>query len=112
MKFMKKMSGVLVAAVLLAAMTAGCGGGGGAKKPADNKAAAAEALIGANYELTGNVASYGQAALAGGKMAVDEINKAGGINGKKLRIVEASSARLPAAAPWLRNRLLRPANCR
>ena len=96
MKFMKKMSGVLVAAVLLAAMTAGCGGGGGAKKPADNKAAAAEALIGANYELTGNVASYGQAALAGGKMAVDEINKAGGINGKKLRIVEADNKSEPS----------------
>ena len=84
------------AAVLLAAMTAGCGGGGGAKKPADNKAAAAEALIGANYELTGNVASYGQAALAGGKMAVDEINKAGGINGKKLRIVEADNKSEPS----------------
>ena len=96
MKFMKKMSGVLVAAVLLAAMTAGCGGGGGAKKPADNKAAVAEALIGANYELTGNVASYGQAALAGGKMAVDEINKAGGINGKKLRIVEADNKSEPS----------------
>ena len=96
MKFMKKMSGVLVAAVLLAAMTAGCGGGGGAKKPADNKAATAEALIGANYELTGNVASYGQAALAGGKMAVDEINKAGGINGKKLRIVEADNKSEPS----------------
>ena len=96
MKFMRKMSGVLVAAVLLAAMTAGCGGGGGAKKPADNKAATAEALIGANYELTGNVASYGQAALAGGKMAVDEINKAGGINGKKLRIVEADNKSEPS----------------
>ncbi|MBR2182144.1 MAG: ABC transporter substrate-binding protein, partial [Acidaminococcaceae bacterium] len=93
MKFMKKMSGVLVAAVLLAAMTAGCGGGGGEKK-AENKGG--EALIGANYELTGNVASYGQAALAGGKMAVDEINKAGGINGKKLRIVEADNKSEPS----------------
>ena len=94
MKFMKKMSSVLAAAVLLAAMTAGCGGGGGEKKAADNKGG--EALIGANYELTGNVASYGQAALAGGKMAVDEINKAGGINGKKLRIVEADNKSEPS----------------
>ena len=94
MKFMKKMSSVLAAAVLLAAMTAGCGGGCGEKKAADNKGG--EALIGANYELTGNVASYGQAALAGGKMAVDEINKAGGINGKKLRIVEADNKSEPS----------------
>ena len=94
MKFMKKMSGVMVAAVLLAALTAGCGGGGGDKKAADAKGG--EALIGANYELTGNVASYGQAALAGGKMAVDEINKAGGINGKKLRIVEADNKSEPS----------------
>ena len=93
MKFTKKMSSVLVAAVLLAAMTAGCGGGG--EKKAENKSGA-EALIGANYELTGNVASYGQAALAGGKMAVDEINKAGGINGKKLRIVEVDNKSEPA----------------
>ena len=95
MKLMKKMSSVLVAGVLLAAMTAGCGGGGGgAKKPAENKSA--EALIGANYELTGNVASYGQSALSGCKMAVDEINKAGGVNGKKLRIVEADNKSEPS----------------
>ena len=94
MKFTKKMSGVLVAGILLAAMTAGCGGGGGDKKAADNKGA--EALIGANYELTGNVASYGQSALSGCKMAVDEINKAGGVNGKKLRIVEADNKSEPS----------------
>ena len=93
MKFTKKMSGVLVAGILLAAMTAGCGGGGD-KKAADNKGA--EALIGANYELTGNVASYGQSALSGCKMAVDEINKAGGVNGKKLRIVEADNKSEPS----------------
>ena len=92
MKF-KKWSSVLVAGVLLAAMTAGCGGGGD-KKPAEKKSA--EALIGANYELTGNVASYGTAALAGGQMAVDEINKAGGINGKMLKIVQAGNKSEPS----------------
>ena len=92
MKF-KKWSSVLVAGVLLAAMTAGCGGGGD-KKPAEKKSA--EALIGANYELTGNVASYGTAALAGGQMAVDEINKAGGINGKMLKIVQADNKSEPS----------------
>ena len=93
MKF-KKWSSVLVAGVLLAAMTAGCGGGGGDKKPAEKKSA--EALIGANYELTGNVASYGTAALAGGQMAVDEINKAGGVNGKMLKIVQADNKSEPS----------------
>ena len=92
MKF-KKWSSVLVAGVLLAAMTAGCGGGGD-KKPAEKKSA--EALIGANYELTGNVASYGTAAPAGGQMAVDEINKAGGVNGKMLKIVQADNKSEPS----------------
>ena len=50
MKFTKKLSGVLVAGILLAAMTAGCGGGGGDKKAADNKGA--EALIGASAPTT------------------------------------------------------------
>ena len=35
MKFVKKASGIALAAMLAAGLTAGCGGGGGEKKAAD-----------------------------------------------------------------------------
>lgn len=44
--------------------------------------------IGVNLELSGNVASFGQSALNGFTLALEEINAAGGINGKKLDIVK------------------------
>lgn len=40
--------------------------------------------IGVNLELTGAVAAYGNAENDGIKLAVEEINKAGGVDGKKL----------------------------
>ena len=41
--------------------------------------------------LTGDVAMFGKPTLEGMKMAVEEINAAGGINGKKIEIVEADN---------------------
>jgi branched-chain amino acid transport system substrate-binding protein len=41
--------------------------------------------------LTGDVAMFGKPTLEGMKMAADEINAAGGINGKKIEIVEADN---------------------
>lgn len=43
--------------------------------------------IGANLELSGVVASYGQGILEGAQLAVEEINAAGGVDGKLLEIV-------------------------
>ncbi len=42
-----------------------------------------EIVVGASFELTGNVANYGKSTLSGLKMAFDEVNKDGGIDGKK-----------------------------
>ena len=39
--------------------------------------------VGVNLELTGTVAAYGNAENNGVKLAVQEINKAGGVDGKK-----------------------------
>ena len=44
--------------------------------------------IGANLELSGNVATLGQSGLNGIMLAVDEINNAGGVLGKKIEIVK------------------------
>jgi len=43
--------------------------------------------IGLNYELSGAVATYGQDSVDGVQMAVDEINAAGGLLGKKVEFV-------------------------
>ena len=43
--------------------------------------------IGAILPLTGDVASYGQAGMAGIDAAVKEINNVGGINGRKIEII-------------------------
>ncbi|MDU3221500.1 MAG: ABC transporter substrate-binding protein [Streptococcus thermophilus] len=43
--------------------------------------------IGVNMELTGAVAAYGKSEQNGIKLAVDEINKVGGVDGKKIELV-------------------------
>lgn len=48
--------------------------------------------IGTNLELTGAVAAFGQSQLNGINLAVEEINKNGGVLGKQLQIVSADNA--------------------
>ena len=43
--------------------------------------------IGAMYPLTGGLATYGEPSQKTAQLAVDDINAAGGINGKKLEVV-------------------------
>ncbi len=92
MKNWKKLTGAVLTAMFLAASFSGCGG---EKKPAAN---ADTIKIGASFELTGNVANYGKSALSGVKMAVEEINAAGGINGKKFTLVESDNKSEPSEA--------------
>ncbi|MEH7085990.1 ABC transporter substrate-binding protein [Neobacillus drentensis] len=77
----KKLAGVFMSFMVAAGVLAGCNsstsGDGG--KGGDIK-------IGANLELSGGVASYGQSAKEGIELAIEEINKEG-INGKKLKLV-------------------------
>ena len=81
-KTMKLMS-LLAGTMLMGGVLAGCGG--------DEAAKSDEIKIGANFEMTGNVANYGQATLDGLNLAIDEINAAGGVNGKKLVVVSADN---------------------
>lgn len=75
----------LVAAAALA--LAGCGNGTSVKKEG-NSADAKTFKLGVNLELSGAVAAYGDVESDGIKLAVDEINKDGGIDGKKIEIVD------------------------
>ena len=82
---------MIACGILASALFTGCGGGDQAKPGGGEKAAGDEIVVGSNFELTGNVAQYGANANNGFKLAIKEINEAGGINGKKIRIVEADA---------------------
>jgi branched-chain amino acid transport system substrate-binding protein len=102
------MAGAL-AAVVSASLLAGCAGDAGTSDPTqtDTTGGSVETIkIGVNYELSGAVAAYGQASVVGIKMAVEEINKAGGINGMQIELVEYDSKSEPAEATTLATRLM------
>ena len=69
---------LLAACLLLAIMTAGC-------KQSENTSN--EILIGHFGSMTGSEATFGQSTDNGIKLAVDEINEAGGIKGKQIRLI-------------------------
>ncbi|MFZ7942442.1 ABC transporter substrate-binding protein [Neobacillus sp. 19] len=84
----KKVAGIFMSFMLAAGVMAGCGStsssssssnGGDSDKGGTIK-------IGANLELSGGVASYGQSIKEGIDLALEEINKEG-IDGKKLQLV-------------------------
>ena len=78
MKFKKVLSAVLVSA-LAVSMMAGCGSKSGSS---DSKSDVFK--IGGIGPMTGDAAAYGEAVDNGAKLAVEEINKNGGINGKQV----------------------------
>lgn len=82
---MKSRKLFIVMLVLVLTLTA-CGGGGASQAPKSNEDSD-EIVIGAMGPLTGNVAIYGIASTNGTKQAIDEINEAGGILGKQVKLV-------------------------
>ena len=90
MKKWKKLASAAMAAMMCAALLTGCGG---EKKQADT---GDTIKVGAAFELTGNVANYGKSINEGFKLAVDELNKNGGVNGKKISVVESDNKSEPA----------------
>lgn len=82
-KFAKLVS-VMVSGLMLAGLVAGCGGSGGQQSSDMIK-------LGANLEMTGNNATFGQSATNGAKLAIKQINEKGGVLGKKLTLVVADN---------------------
>lgn len=70
--------------VLFAGVLAGCSGG---DKTSGGSSDGDTIKIGANLELSGPVASYGEGIKEGIDLALEEINADGGVDGKKLEIV-------------------------
>lgn len=97
----KKAVIMLFSFILVMSLLVGCGDGG-----ATSGGDADEIKIGINYELSGDVASYGQASLDGIMMAFDEINEAGGIDGKQIVPVDIDNKSDPAEATSVATRLM------
>lgn len=77
---MSKASKTLVTVVLAASIGVTCIIGCRGKEPG-------RVEVGAVLSMTGDVGAYGQRSLKGLQIAEDEINAAGGINGKKLSLI-------------------------
>lgn len=83
MKFsMKKVLAVCVAGLMTASCLAGCSNEG-TQSGGDQ---GGTLLIGGVGPLTGDYSTYGVSVQNGAQIAVDEINKAGGVNGVKLEL--------------------------
>jgi branched-chain amino acid transport system substrate-binding protein len=73
----------LLSILLVMSLLIGCGNDA-VENGANNNTDKEGIKVGINYELTGGVASYGQSSVDGILMAFDEINEAGGIDGKEI----------------------------
>jgi len=92
---MKKILASLVIVVLAVTMLTAC-----------SSSNTNEIRIGINYELSGDNATYGQGSVEGIEMAIDEINKAGGINGKLIKAIKYDNESKPSEAATLANELV------
>lgn len=81
----KKLLGVL-SLVLILSLLVGC-----TSKPASNQANSDTIKVGVNYELSGDVATYGQNLSDGVLLAIEEINKNGGVLGKQIQPIKVDN---------------------
>lgn len=65
---------------MMALLTTGCG-----------NTNSNEIKIGANLEMTGNTATFGQSATNGAKLAIKQVNAKGGVLGKQITLVVADN---------------------
>ncbi|WP_066072931.1 ABC transporter substrate-binding protein [Neobacillus soli] len=81
----KKLAGLFMSLMVAAGVLAGCNSSTSGDEKKDEVI-----KIGANLELSGGVASYGQSIKEGIDLALEEINKEG-INGKKVQLVQVDN---------------------
>lgn len=90
----KKLTAIFMSILLVVGILAACGGGGSEKSSGSSNENGSDSggskssetiKIGANLELSGGVATYGQGILEGVMLALEEI---GDIDGKKVEIVK------------------------
>jgi branched-chain amino acid transport system substrate-binding protein len=87
----KKLAGVFLSLMITAGLMAGCKDGAQNTSSSGSSGGGGDTIkIGANLELSGGVASYGQSIAEGLELAFEEINKEG-INGKELKLVKVDN---------------------
>ena len=84
---MKKKIILSAVAFFSAAALAACGSAPSSTSDATGTTIGDTIKIGYNLELSGNVAAYGNQEKNGADLAVEEINAAGGVDGKKIKVV-------------------------
>lgn len=85
-KMAKKLLALTSAAAIAVTMLAGCGSDA-SSETSGSAGAEGGISIGLISPNTGNLAAYGEAALNGANLAIEEINAAGGINGETVSLV-------------------------
>jgi branched-chain amino acid transport system substrate-binding protein len=96
---MKRNLSLFVVLVLVFSMFTGCS----SKTSSAGKSDVIK--IGLNYELSGGVATYGQSLTEGIELAVQEINKNGGVLGKQIELVKVDNKSDNAEAANVSTRL-------
>jgi branched-chain amino acid transport system substrate-binding protein len=81
----KKYAKFLMVSTLVAGLLSGCSG---AK---ESSTESNTINVGVNLELSGGVASYGESLEQGIDLAVEEINKDGGVDGKKIELIKVDN---------------------
>lgn len=96
---MKKKLSVLLTTLFVTGVLAGCGNASSGSGKSDT------IKVGLNYELSGPVATYGQSLSSGIELALEEINKNGGVLGKQLEAVKVDNKSENAEAANLATKL-------
>lgn len=91
--FIKRMAAVVLMVSIVASALAGCG-----KKESD------KIYIGTSFPMTGSVATDGLLIVDAIKLAVDQVNKDGGINGKMVELVSEDDEASPTSAAAIANK--------
>lgn len=81
---------IFFTSVILVMLLAACGDSEG-DSGASSDGGGDTIHIGVNLELSGGVASYGQSNSEGIELAVEEINEAGGIDGKQIKLTKVDN---------------------
>ena len=100
---MKKTVSMFMVLVMMAGFLVGCSNGGSGS---GNGNESDTIKVGLNYELSGNVASYGTDLSDGVEMAIEEINANGGVLGKQIQVVKMDNTSDSTEAANISTRLI------
>ncbi len=92
--------------IIGAGLIVGCGDSGGGNTASGSAASTDTIKIGVVTSLTGDNKPWGTDQFDGCQLAVDEVNAAGGINGKKIEIVQGDTASKPEPAKLAAEKVL------